>query len=679
MTHATPVDPAAVKTAAKSGFQYLARTMLSGVKRKKARGKIKTVPNAAAVTAFAEGVVSSVLAGRASVGVDEETEKRIAEAKLALEVNMQFMTGMLAQCEALGTAYGHLANSALEFMARTGHGQAAADAFDTLQEHIQRGFTMENVLRSHLVKVQLLRTDAEFGQIDKLVQEDMRTLIEDTRKWTDKAARMTTEAIRFETVKALIVQDPETDSTVVEGLFWAIDQGLNVMQFGGGLFGVIPSPYTTAMSLALGNASRALKLGMGMLKRQVQAGEAATAVKKYQDTHENDAAFVEHDKNPLLMAEMLNEKQRKDMEIILLGADVLVGPATDFWTPAGSIWTGCRKAVEIANDKYLDERITRLKAQMGLAPDATGATVGDKAKQVGKEMLKDFGSAMLNSLKSDITSALNPLNLAAWAVYETLGNQLAEFILSKLPIDPAQKVDGAQLLAHANEIADSLFANMPPVAPPAPKPTVAADRPAADDQGNPVDQYLSGVQGPDGGRFRYAKVGGETGKLYLDTRVFEPGPMDAVSEAMKAFVPATDAKGRKVLEIDLETAYTAGMPGTEGASFKGQPVRVAAGGYWGFVDTVSPHPFWPTDVLPEMFEDWKDRTIKPAGYLETGQLVTGKWYQPFKQHASYYLFAGDDGMFRWAKKQNATKGGRGSEFTIANLVKVKGDFDLGLL
>jgi hypothetical protein len=679
MTETTPVDLAAVKTAAKSGFLSMARTMLNGVKRKKARGKINAVPDAAAVTAVAAGLVSSVVAGRMSVGVDKETQKRIAEAKLALEVNMQFMTGMLAQCEALGTAYGHMADSALEFMAKTGHGQVAASAFDTLQEHVQRGFTMEKVLRSHLVNVQFLRTDADFAEIDKLVQEDMRTLIEDTKRWTDKTARMTTEAIRFETVKAFVAHDQKTDSTVLEGLFWAVDQGLNAMQFGGGLFGVIPSPYTTPMSLALGNASRALKLGMGMLKRQAQARNAATAVKEYQDSHENDAAFVEHDKNPLLMAEMLNEKQRKDMEVILLGADVLVGPATDFWTPAGSIWTGCRKAVEIANDKYLDERIKRLKAQLGLAPDATGPTLGDKAQQVGKEMLEDFGSAMLDSLKSDVTSALNPLNLVAWAAYETLGNQLAEFILSKLPIDPAQKVDGAQLLAHATEIADSLFANMPPVAPPAPKPTVAEDRPPADAKGNPVDQYLSGVQGPAGGKFRYAKVGGETGKLYLATRVFEPGPMDAVSEAMKAFVPATDRKGRKVLEIDLETAYTPGMPGTEGASFKGQPVRVVVGGYWGFVDTVSPHPFWPTDVLPEMFEDWKDRTIKSAGYVENSQLVTGTWYQPFTQHPSYYLFAGDDGEFRWAKKQDGTKGGRGSEYTIANLTKAKGAFDLSLL
>lgn len=679
MTQATPVDPAAVKTAAKSGFRNMARTMLSGVKRKKAQGKIRSVPKPAEVTALAEEVVAPVVAGLAGVDVDEATKERIAQAKLALEIHMEFMTGMLAQCEALGAAYGHMANSALEFMAKTGHGQAAAAAFDTLQEHVQRGLTMENVLRSHLAKVQLLRTDAEFGQIDELIQQDMRNLIEDTKRWTDKTAQMTTEAIQFETVKAIIGRDPETNSALAEGLFWAVDQGLNALQFGGGLFGVIPSPYTTPMSLALGNASRALKLGMGVLKRQVQAAEAAKAVKKYRDTHENDAAFAEHDENPLLMAEMLNTKQRKDMEIILLGADVMVGPATDFWTPAGAIWTACRKAVEIANDSYLDERITRLKAQLGLAPDATGATVGDKVTQVGKEVLTDFVSSMWDSLKSDITSALNPLNLVAGAVYESLGNQVAEFVMSKLPIDPAQKVDGAQLLANATEIADSLFANMPPVAPPAPKPTVAADRPAADDQDRPVDQYLSGVHGSGGGSFRYAKVGGETGKLYLDTRVFEPGPMDAVSEAMKAFVPPTTDKGRPVVEIDLETAYTAGMPGTEGASFTGQPVRVAAGGYWGFVDTVSPHQFWPTDVLPEMFEDWKDRTIKPTGYLENGQLVAGEWYRPFKQHPGYYLFVGNDGVFRWAKSQDATKGGRGSGFTIANLAKAKNKFDLRLL
>ncbi|EWC61644.1 hypothetical protein UO65_3002 [Actinokineospora spheciospongiae] len=669
MTDPTPAaDPAAVLAAAKTAIQQHARPALARIGRQNAD---VTAPAPAAVAALTFGPVVQTLTTHAPVaallqgGVDPALRQRVDEYRLLFDNHMAFSNGMLAQCGDVMAACDRLAD--FEFMHATGHGKAALAARAALQDCVVRGLAAENALRRHAQSIPLARTDADFAKFDVFVREELVPLIEQTKQVMTKAGADFAGAVEFESIKALVVLDPGKQRKALQAGLWIIDQCANAMQFSGGLFGVVPSPFTTPVAVGLSNAATGIKVLMAFAGKAALSAQAAAAVKDYQANHQKGAQFAEHNADPTKMHRMLTEKHMANLEITLVCADGLIGVGTSFFSPLGLVWDVARKGITSAMQGYLGQRLALLQELLGKTQDTESVIVS-------------FGTSLFEEFRGNIFTILNPLDALKGAVLDQLGTRIAEMIVERLPIDPAQPVNGSAMQAGVDSLAEAMIAGMPKVAvvqPPTPAATAAASRPTADNAGNPVQSILSGVKTDDQNReYRNVKIGGRTGALYADNGEFVPGPMDVVSEALMAVLPGSDAKGRPVAEVDLDTDFAPGAPGTEGADFKGRPLRVRVAGYWGFIDSAAPNAFWPMDVDPTGFADWSDREIKPDGYMQAGKLVKGRWHKPFPER-SHLLFAAEDGTHHWAKPQDNTGNGKGAGATIASLAtKVKDGYDL---
>jgi hypothetical protein len=345
----------------------------------------------------------------------------------------------------------------------------------------------------------------------------------------------------------------------------------------------------------------------------------------------------------------------------------------DLAGPAGFAWDVVRQGIQSTCEGYIDQRVENLKKALGRPEEKVGAA----------EIAKEFGEELLKQFRDNIFNALNPLNALKGAVLSMAGDKIAGMIMKRLPIDPAEAVDGGALKAEADQLANAMISGMPKrddaFAAKMAAAEAAAAPPAADKDGNAVEMVLSDVLVDDARKsYRLVRISGVPGVLYLDTLEFKADQVDSVTQTILSALPATDAKGRTVDEADLDLGFALGHPAPAGMAVTGNHMWVRIGPLWGYIDTAT-RKFWPADVDKSGFTKWETRRIKSDGYYENGTLVKGKWYQPFPDtHSTYLLFDGENGP-EWARFGDASGSGKGDKHTVGNLVKPSTKFDLTTL
>lgn len=623
--------------------------------------------NAATMAPIAQGV--------AVLGVADQIKDRIdpAVAEIAGEYLVVFgnyrvyLTGLISQTMAIVKCCDEVRE--YEFIRKTVHGSDAASAASRLDSQLKKLHSALDELQKLQVGLPLVQDQKGLAPF-KAFNEKMRKLIGEAKAQADVVGEQFSDAVDFEVVKAIVRKDPHFK---VETTFYVVRSAIAGMSLAGDICGLVPNPYTTPISIALRNVARGLSVAEALVHRQAISASNSKRVEEYLNTHAAADKWDEHDRDPSLMAEMLADKYKANVEIALVCADSLIGPVLDAFEYADLVWSAARSAIKSAFVGYANARLAKLAEELGRAPK------GDLAKRAAMA----FGEALLNEFKQDVFQILNPLNAIKGAVMSSVGDAIATEIMKHLPIDPAQAVDGATLKAKMDDLSEKLISGAPKrdeaYAAKMAAEEKAVERPTKDKDGRPVEKVLSGVLVDDAKEaYRLVQIGGVSGALYLASLDFAPVQSgDDVVEPL-AVLPDKDSLGRTIDEVDLAVGFTTDHPVPAGMNAT-RHLWVRIGVIWGYLD-VETEKFWPATVDRTGFADWQKRKIVKDGYYEDGDLVKGKWYRPFSEHhAGYYLFLAKDGSQEWARSQDNTGSGRGSNNTVAALTKPSGRFELGRL
>ncbi len=665
MTSPAKADKSSVKNVLRTFVSPALRGLVGG------GGQVRRAEVAfAAVQQVTIDIAVNAVAGQRQALISPEVKALIDGHQTQFGIYRTFLSGLIRQCEEIVKCGDGLAKH--EFIQKTGHGKDAIAASKKLVGHLAKVHEVLNELLSLETKLPLVADAAglaPFKAFDVRVQE----LIAEAKPLAEEVGAKFDEAVEFEAIKAIVVADPANTHAEIKGAFWVVEQGLNFMRFSGGLFGLIPSPFTTPVASGLNNASRALSILAALAKREMISRDNTAAVERYRDTHAAADKWKEHSDKPTLMAEMLATKRKADLQIALVCADAAVGPVMDLAGPIDFVWDVVRQGIQSTCEAYIDQRVENLKAQLGMPEEQVGAA----------DVAKEFGKALYDQFKDNIFNALNPLNALKGAVLSMAGDKIAGMIMKRLPVDAAEPIDGAALKGEVDQLANAMIIGMPKrddaFAAKMAAAEAAAAPPTVDKDGNAVEMVLSDVLVDDQKKsYRLVRIGGVPGALYLDGLEFKADKADSVTKTILSALPATDAKGRTVEQADLDLGFALGHPAPAGMTITGNHMWVRVGSLWGYIDTTT-KTFWPADVDKSGFAKWADRRIKSDGYYEGGTHVKGKWYQPFPaHHSTYLLFDGANG-FEWGRFGDATGNGKGDKYTLGNLVKAATGFDLTTL
>ncbi|MFI7680271.1 hypothetical protein [Actinophytocola sp. NPDC049390] len=630
-------------------------------------GKVNQVAvDAAAVAEIARDAAVREVAGEIEKKLDPEVAKVIAEYQVLFGDYQVYLTGLIRQTMEISKCCNELRE--YEFIRATVHGSDAASAASRLKKLLKTLNDVLHELHGHQSRLPLT-ADAQGLEPFKAFIEKMRNLIEDTKGQAAEVGEQFNDAVDFEVVKAIVRDKPNYP---LEAAFYAVRSAIAGMSLAGDICGYFPNPYTTPVSIALRNVSRCLAIGEAILHRQAKALSNEKRVKEYLKKRAEDDKWDAHTKDPTLMARMLVDKRKAQLEVALLFADAAIGPVLDMFEYSDFAWDVVRQAIESSFVGYLDARITLLEEELGQKSEDSPAV--RVAKAIGKEFLDEW--------KQDLFKVLNPLNAIKGAVLSGVGDRIARVIWEHLPIEPGQAVDGATLKAQMDELAEKIIGDAPKkdeaFAAKMAAEEKAGARPTEDKDGNAVEKVLSGVRvDEDNKPYRLVQIGGVPGALYLEDLDFRPA--EAADKAFEplAVLPSADSKGRAIDEVDLSVGFKVGHPLPQGMDPEQPHLWVRIGAVWGYLETQT-EKFWPADVDPAAFKDWRKCVVERDGYYEDGTHVKGKWYRPFgESHAGYYLFLHKDGVTQeWARSQDNTGSGRGSKNTIASLTKPSDGFDL---
>ncbi|MBB4907027.1 hypothetical protein [Actinophytocola algeriensis] len=602
------------------------------------------------------------------IRVDPAVAEVVGEYQVLFGDYRVYLTGLIGQSMELVKICDGLRE--YEFINKTVHGDDAKSAAKRLEKLLKKLYDVLNELSGLQTRLPLVADQPGLAPFTAF-NAKMRNLIEDTKRQADEVGAGFDDAVDFEVVKAIVRNDPHYKLGTA---FYAVRSGIAGMSLAGDICGLIPNPYTTPVSIALRNVARGLSIVETIVRRQAYALSNENRVKEYRNKHADGDKWDAHTKDKSLMAQMLVDKRKADLELALVCADAAIGPVLDLFEYSDIAWDVIRQAIESTFVGYLDARIKLLKEELGQTPEGN----------VVKRAADVFGQALLDAFKEDLFKILNPLNALKGAVLSSLGDNIATLIWEHLPIDPGQAVDGATLKAQLDELAEKLVSGMPKrdeaFAAKVAAEEKAAERPTVDKDGKAVEKVLSGVLVDDDGKaHRLVRIGGVVGALYLADLEFRPGQVNDDVLAPLDVLPATDNRARAIDEIDLTVGFTLGHPAPAGMTAT-KHLWVRIGVIWGYLDTET-EKFWPATVDPAGFANWRQRKIVPDGYYEDGEHVKGKWYRPFPEHhAGYYLFkpkGKDEG--EWARSQDNTGSGRGANNTIAGLTKPSDRFDLSRL
>jgi len=389
---------------------------------------------------------------------------------------------------------------------------------------------------------------------------------------------------------------------------------------------------------------------------------------EYRATHTKGEGRAEHDKNPLLMAEMLVQQHKDNLKLLLRAA----GIAAEEIKGWPFIEAGIETVIESVLDRRLDLAKQKLAAERGKTPERKGVvdTVFEGLKDDLQEKLLDPGT--LAELMTETAKEVK--DSAKTAGLELLLRGVIRGIISKIPMDPAQAVTGEQLTAEIKKIVDSQVPKEFFRAGTAQRPEIDFPRPTQDKDGNPVQAILSVASRHEDGRpFQWVRIGGQVGVLFIDPSDLEflpdsdpgcPDPPDAIVELVHD-VPEFDKTGRIIDEVRYRDKHDLRVdPGTRHKLYN---VRIKD--LWGWIDETT-RVFTPEKPDESAFADWKGRFLTRTGFTEGGVPTSGTWYRPWSDKHLYVLDHGD-GTMEWAHAQDLTANGPGMEYSVE---KVVGDF-----
>ncbi|MEU8224662.1 hypothetical protein [Kribbella sp. NPDC048915] len=423
------------------------------------------------------------------------------------------------------------------------------------------------------------------------------------------------------TVKAWVVEHPDERHQFLKAALKVFDQGINATARAGDAIGSVPDPHTQAASAGVKWSMVAARAGKAVVDKLAISADVNRQIDEVLKDEGLGNMLAKHDTDNLLIARLLADKTKRELDLILELARPIVAVALE-WVPYSQIVSkaidGVVAIISTAVDQYQKERLRR-------AGDLT-------MKDVSK--FENFHRQMLDKLKQtlerDILAVTDLANLLADALFATLIDDLMAMLMGVLPVDPAQAIDGAALRSKMNLIIASSQARIGVrIEDPS---TAIQPRPKVDNAGQAVTLLSGPIDEQTAGGYRYARRADKTiGRLYLADLRFVPADADDQEAARYRTVPETDGRGRPLSEVNL--AWTLPMETVPGRTGH----RARSLDLIGEIDEQFLQ-FRPTGPDPERLDPavWRTRSIDKTrgGYWnlvdgKRADFVQGTWHRPW--------------------------------------------------
>lgn len=468
-------------------------------------------------------------------------------------------------------------------------------------------------------------------------------------------------------IKAYLVGNPTPEMKDFALIEWGVNQAISGISAANGLASKIPEPHTQVVTMALTHVLTGVKVAKAYVAKSLRERTLERAVRQHQKTAIKGAEQDALDTDPTLMAKWLKTQREESLELVLVLADAAMNTVGSVVPFVSMAWTGVRSEIATAFERYQGERIRRLQESI------SGKPADPTAVQAVKKVAKDVATETWTSFKDTLFGVVNYLNFIEGVAEKQIGTWVADFILQRITVNPAEGVDGGQLRALVNGFEEAFLASVPQLRNAGNAGPVEArsnaSRPDTAADGRQVQSYLGGViKDAEGKEYRIVKIDDVQGALYLETREFKVGDdapkVNTGLQQLIDLVPAVDHKGRPVAEIDLSVGYVfKDSLGIAGVDLTGKGVRVRVGRMWGYIDQQTRN-FFPVDIEPGGYADWSKRKLTQTGYEEAGTAVAGTWHQPWPDRKNEFAFIGEKGT-EWALGIQSTARGKGHTNNVA--------------
>ncbi|MFC4857280.1 hypothetical protein [Actinophytocola glycyrrhizae] len=479
-------------------------------------------------------------------------------------------------------------------------------------------------------------SEERLGAFNRFVPRFLRA-IEVIDKHADIVAQQWQKALTDEAIKAWVQKHPTAGHKAMTAALAATDQGINAVALTGEILGYLPNEEAQGVSIGLTVGASVAETGKAVTDRWMNSVSADIQIAQYKKKNGTQAIYAELDSDKTLIAERLATKRKADVALALqLTQPIWTAAAVKFPPGVGDLWPMVCDVINKCVEKYQEERIQRALRLVG-----EGAEKEDILLVFGKEYLDE----LLEGIKGNVFAVLNPMKLAATAFITTLAGRIAAAVVEKLPVKPAELIDGAALRGHIESLVTAQLQSS------FLEPSIVEDRfsglelPTEVD-GVAVTAILSGVEGSAPRRHVYLRLADGTVGRWLETGEFDKVDDDEDEGARYLGVPTTDEFGRKLSEVFAGVVVP--HPDTGEDSYRARYQDLA-----GFVTVAAPHRFTVTGPHDTAYADWSRRAVTPEGYQEIvggrpGDMVRGQWHQPWQGKPVYLFVHASGGAREWA-------------------------------
>jgi hypothetical protein len=442
------------------------------------------------------------------------------------------------------------------------------------------------------------------------------------------------------TVKAWVVEHPDTRHQFLKASLKVFDQGINATGRAGDAIGTVPDPHTQAASAGVKWSMVAAKAGKAVIDKLAISADVDRQINKVLKDQGLGNMLAKHDDDKLLIAKLLADKANRELALILELARPIVTVAIE-WVPYSQVVSKVVDTVE----KIIKSAVARYQAErLKLAGELTMKDVG-----TFKNFHKDLLDNMKDTIEHDILAVTDLVNFLTDALLATLIDDLMTMIMGVLPIDPAQAIDGAALRSKMNTIIASSQAR---TGVQIENPDAAIrPRPKVDSQGKAVTCLSGPIDEKNDGGYRYVRRDGTIGRLYLADLRFVPAEDDDVEAAQYRSVPDKDSHGRPLSEVNLAFKIPLQtVPGRMGYRARSHDVV-------GEIDEDFER-FRSTGPDQERLDEgvWRTRSIDKAGGgywnlvdgKRSGDMVKGTWHRPWQARSATFAFRSESGARQFA-------------------------------
>ena len=471
------------------------------------------------------------------------------------------------------------------------------------------------------------------------------------------------EALRDQVLRAWVLKHPDKVSKRVKKALVVADQGINFVDFGSEVMGYVPEEHVQMASQITGAAAEGMHAGKAVADVAIKEWDQKRQVENVKTTKVLGIEYIMLDEDPLMVAERLAKKRVEEVELavaltrpIFVVAGIFVPDVPIFGNlkPAAVHERVCQVVVT-AVDRYQKKRLDEARAKLRALEDEDKLNEESTNKVWAQEFGKKALDNLVDEVKDNVFSVLNPFELLTDAIIQTLLDAVVDAIVKSLPPDPAQIVNGSTLEGAVNRILETRYGHLKIVLEPVRQKHIAATL-THDELGRPVQAILSRLQEDDLGEYVVARIEGvdQIGRLYVNEphpfRVNPDNDRDYAAAPTTGRVPIPGVPVGQPISFD-EVLLDQSRQGDEGV----QECKARYREVWGFVRLDARHLFTPTEPDGGSIGVWRDRFIAPDGWYPKDQrgkaaaLVAGSWYRPW-QDKGHYLFAPASGDgYEWAE------------------------------